>query len=41
MLPRAKQSLWVEGAHHNDLALIAGQRYWKAIADFSHLVTTH
>jgi abhydrolase domain-containing protein 17 len=36
-----KQSLWVEGAHHNDLALIAGQRYWSALTDFSRLITGH
>jgi fermentation-respiration switch protein FrsA (DUF1100 family) len=31
-----KQSLWVEGAHHNDLTLVAAPRYWTALADFAH-----
>lgn len=39
--PEPKQSLWVEGAHHSDLALIAGQRYWTALTDFGRLVTGH
>jgi len=35
-----KQALWVDGAHHNDLTLVAGQQYWTALAEFAHLVTT-
>ena len=31
-----KQSLWVEGAHHNDLTLVSGPRYWTALSDFAH-----
>ena len=34
-----KQSLWVEGAGHNDLALVAGQRFWNALAEFARVVT--
>jgi hypothetical protein len=30
----------VEGAGHNDLALVAGQRYWNALTDFARLVTS-
>jgi len=33
-----KQALWVEGAHHNDLPLVAGQRYWDALAEFARAV---
>ena len=36
--PNPKQALWVEGAHHNDLALIAGERYWSALTAFARLV---
>jgi fermentation-respiration switch protein FrsA (DUF1100 family) len=28
-------SLWVEGAHHNDLAAAAGERYWEALRAFA------
>jgi len=35
-----KQALWVDGAHHNDLTLVAGQQYWTALADFAHLVSS-
>jgi hypothetical protein len=34
-----KRALWVDGAHHNDLTLVAGQQYWTALTDFAHLVT--
>lgn len=30
-----KKSLWVDGAHHNDLFRIAGPRYEQAIKDFA------
>ena len=33
-----KQALWVEGAHHNDLLAVAGQRYWDALTQFSRMV---
>jgi fermentation-respiration switch protein FrsA (DUF1100 family) len=33
-----KQALWVEGAHHNDLPLVAGQQYWTALAQFARTV---
>jgi fermentation-respiration switch protein FrsA (DUF1100 family) len=36
-----KQSLWVDGAHHNDLPLVAGPRYWTALATFARLITTN
>lgn len=31
-------SLWVEGAGHNDLVEVAGQRYWTALAAFVTVV---
>jgi fermentation-respiration switch protein FrsA (DUF1100 family) len=34
-----KQALWVEGAHHNDLALVAGPRYWAALTEFARSIT--
>jgi abhydrolase domain-containing protein 17 len=34
-----KQALWSEGAGHNDLALVAGQRFWNALAEFARVVT--
>ncbi len=34
-----KQALWIEGAGHNDLALVAGQRFWNALAEFARVVT--
>jgi fermentation-respiration switch protein FrsA (DUF1100 family) len=34
-----KRALWVDGAHHNDLTLVAGQQYWTALADFARIVT--
>ena len=36
-----KQALWVEGAGHNDLALVAGQRFWNALAEFARTVNSH
>lgn len=33
-----KQSLWIEGAHHNDVAIVGGTRYWAALAAFGHQV---
>lgn len=33
-----KQALWIEGAGHNDLALVAGQRYWNALTEFARMV---
>jgi fermentation-respiration switch protein FrsA (DUF1100 family) len=36
-----KQALWVDGAGHNDLVLVAGQRYWDALAEFARTVTSH
>jgi len=35
-----KQALWVEGAHHNDLALVAGARYWSSLAEFARTVAS-
>jgi abhydrolase domain-containing protein 17 len=35
-----KRALWVDGAHHNDLTLVAGQQYWTALTDFANTVTT-
>lgn len=36
--PEPKRHLWVEGARHNDLALVGGASYWRAIADFASVV---
>ncbi len=33
-----KRALWVDGAGHNDLMLVAGRRYARALADFAALV---
>jgi fermentation-respiration switch protein FrsA (DUF1100 family) len=33
-----KQALWIEGAHHNDVALVGGARYWLALAAFGRQV---
>jgi len=33
-----KQALWIEGAHHNDVALVAGPRYWATLAAFGRQV---
>lgn len=35
-----KQALWAEGAHHNDVAIIAGPRYWSTLAAFGREVAT-
>lgn len=36
--PEPKRALWVEGARHNDVALVGGGAYWNAIRDFRGLV---
>jgi fermentation-respiration switch protein FrsA (DUF1100 family) len=33
-----KQSLWIQGAHHNDVPLVGGPRYWAGLAAFARLV---
>jgi fermentation-respiration switch protein FrsA (DUF1100 family) len=33
-----KESLWVEGAHHNDVPLVGGTRYWAALTAFTRRV---
>lgn len=33
-----KLKFWVEGAGHNDLFRVAGERYWEKIAEFAELV---
>ena len=33
-----KQSLWIEGAHHNDVPIVGGARYWSALAAFGRQV---
>jgi fermentation-respiration switch protein FrsA (DUF1100 family) len=33
-----KQALWVEGAHHNDVPIVAGPRYWSTLAAFGRRV---
>ena len=35
LAPGAKQSLWVDGAGHNDLVDVAGERYWQALQRFA------
>jgi fermentation-respiration switch protein FrsA (DUF1100 family) len=35
---RPKQALWIEGAHHNDVSLVGGGRYWAALRDFSRSI---
>lgn len=32
--PEPKESLWVEGARHNDLVAVAGERYWRTLQSF-------
>lgn len=36
-----KQFLWVEGADHNDLELVAGKRYLEAIKNFASSLQNH
>ncbi|MHC4518201.1 MAG: alpha/beta hydrolase, partial [Planctomycetota bacterium] len=33
-----KSSLWVDQATHDDIPLVAGPEYWKAIADFASTI---
>jgi abhydrolase domain-containing protein 17 len=33
-----KQALWIEGAHHNDVSLVAGPRFWSTLAAFGRQV---
>ena len=33
-----KQALWVDGAHHNDVPIVAGQRYWTALITFGRQI---
>lgn len=35
-----KTALWVDGAHHNDLVLVAGARYWTALRAFGQRVAS-
>jgi fermentation-respiration switch protein FrsA (DUF1100 family) len=35
-----RSHLWVEGARHNDLALVAGERYWSALRGFAASLET-
>jgi abhydrolase domain-containing protein 17 len=39
--PEPKQALWVAGAGHNDLLLVAGDRYWAALRDFGETALRH
>jgi fermentation-respiration switch protein FrsA (DUF1100 family) len=34
-----KMHLWVEGADHNDLKLVAGEEYWRSIERFRRLLS--
>ena len=33
-----KESFWVEGAGHNDLSAVAGERYWEVLREFTGVV---
>jgi hypothetical protein len=33
-----KVALWIEGAHHNDVSLVGGARYWSALAAFGRRI---
>lgn len=35
--PEPKRGLWVDGAGHNNLAEVAGERYWQALRDFARV----
>lgn len=35
LAPSPKRRLWVDGARHNDLAWVAGDRYWRALREFA------
>jgi fermentation-respiration switch protein FrsA (DUF1100 family) len=35
---QAKQALWIDGAHHNDVAMVGGPRYWRTLTDFARTV---
>ena len=35
-----KQALWIDGAHHNDVPLVGGTRYWSALTAFGRQVAT-
>ncbi len=35
LAPAPKRQLWVQGAGHNDLAWVAGERYWDALRQFA------
>ena len=36
--PGPRRALWVEGAGHNDLAIVAGERYAGALREFAEVV---
>ena len=33
-----KEALWIEGAHHNDVPIVGGARYWAALTAFGRRV---
>jgi hypothetical protein len=33
-----KESYWVEGAGHNDVSAVAGERYWEVVKEFTGVV---
>ena len=35
-----KQALWIDGAHHNDVPLVGGTRYWSALTAFGRQVAS-
>ena len=39
--PDPKQCLWVDGAGHDDLSMVAGSRYWDSIRQFAALIKSH
>ena len=36
-----KESYWVEGAGHNDVSEVAGERYWEVVKEFTGVVREH
>ena len=35
-----RQALWIDGAHHNDVPLVGGTRYWSTLTAFGRQVAT-
>lgn len=39
--PEPKRALWLDGVGHNDMLVVAGERYWQALREFGELVLRH